>query len=91
MPRLDRSRLAVARPRARRRRGAPSADTTLNLVAYSTPKPVMAKIISGLAGDTGQGEGVDFTQSYGASTNQAKAVARRPARRPRLPLDRATT
>jgi sulfate transport system substrate-binding protein len=47
--------------------------TTLNLVAYSTPKPVMAKIISSWQA-TGQGEGVDFSQSYGPSTNQAKAV-----------------
>jgi len=48
-------------------------DVTLNLVAYSTPKPVMAKIIGDWE-QTGQGEGVGFTQSYGASTNQAKAV-----------------
>jgi sulfate transport system substrate-binding protein len=33
----------------------------------------MAKIISGFQA-TGAGEGVDFTQSYGASTNQAMAV-----------------
>jgi sulfate transport system substrate-binding protein len=54
--------------------GAASAGaTTVNLVAYSTPKPVMAKIISAWQ-STGQGEGVDFTQSYGPSSNQAKAV-----------------
>src|SRR6185437_9187355 len=53
--------------------GATSKDVTLNLVAYSTPKPVMAKII-GAWQQTGQGEGVGFTQSYGPSTNQAKAV-----------------
>jgi sulfate transport system substrate-binding protein len=52
---------------------ATSKDVTLNLVAYSTPKPVMAKIISAWQ-RTGQGEGVGFTQSYGPSTNQAKAV-----------------
>ena len=52
---------------------AGASATTLNLVAYSTPKPVMAKIISGWQA-TGQGEGVDFSQSYGPSTNQAKAV-----------------
>src|SRR5215471_5273258 len=54
--------------------GAASAGaTTLNLVAYSTPKPVMAKIISAWQ-STGQGEAVDFAQSYGPSSNQAKAV-----------------
>jgi sulfate/thiosulfate-binding protein len=53
--------------------GATTKDVTLNLVAYSTPKPVMAKIIQNW-GQTGQGEGVSFTQSYGPSTNQAKAV-----------------
>src|SRR5690242_1147905 len=52
---------------------ASAGATTLDLVAYSTPKPVMAKIVSGWQA-TGQGEGNDVTQSYGASTNQAKAV-----------------
>ena len=54
--------------------GAASRDTTLSLVAYSTPKPVMAKIIQAYQ-QTPNGQGVSFTQSYGASTNQAKAVA----------------
>jgi sulfate transport system substrate-binding protein len=53
--------------------GATTKDVTLDLVVYSTPKPVMAKIISAWQ-QTGQGEGVGFTQSYGASTSQAKAV-----------------
>jgi sulfate/thiosulfate transport system substrate-binding protein len=48
--------------------------TTLSIVAYSTPKPVMAKIISAYQ-QTSQGHDVNFTQSYGPSTNQAKAVA----------------
>ena len=48
--------------------------TTLSLVAYSTPKPVMAKIIQAYQ-QTPQGQGVNFTQSYGPSTNQAKAVS----------------
>jgi sulfate transport system substrate-binding protein len=52
---------------------ATAGATTLNLVAYSTPKPVMAKIVSAWQA-TGQGEGNDVSQSYGASTNQAKAV-----------------
>jgi sulfate transport system substrate-binding protein len=52
---------------------ATAGATTLSLVAYSTPKPVLAKIV-GAWQATGQGEGDDVTQSYGASTNQAKAV-----------------
>ena len=53
--------------------GAAVKDTTLNLVAYSTPKPAMAKIITAFQ-QTAQGQGVNFTQSYGPSTNQARAV-----------------
>jgi sulfate/thiosulfate transport system substrate-binding protein len=55
-------------------RAARSAGATLNLVAYSTPKPVMAQLISNWTG-TGQGQGVSFTQSYGPSTSQMQAVA----------------
>jgi sulfate transport system substrate-binding protein len=53
---------------------AASRGTTLSLVAYSTPKPVLAKIIEAF-GRTPAGAGVSFSQSYGASTNQARAVA----------------
>ncbi len=53
---------------------AAAAGTNLSIVAYSTPKPVMAKIIQAYQA-TPQGSGVSFTQSYGPSTNQAKAVA----------------
>jgi sulfate/thiosulfate transport system substrate-binding protein len=48
--------------------------TTLNLVAYSTPKPALARIISDFQA-TPAGSGDSFTQSYGPSTSQAKAVA----------------
>lgn len=51
-----------------------AAGTNLSLVAYSTPKPVLAKIVSAFQ-QTPAGQGVSFSQSYGASTNQAKAVA----------------
>ena len=51
---------------------ARQAGTTLNLVAYSTPKPVMQKLISRF-GHTSAGEGVSFTQSYGPSGSQARA------------------
>src|ERR1019366_10470789 len=53
---------------------ASSEGTSLSLVAYSTPKPVMAKLIQAWQ-KTPDGSGVSFTQSYGPSTNQAKAVA----------------
>jgi sulfate/thiosulfate-binding protein len=53
--------------------GARTTGTTLNLVCYSTPKPVMAQIISNWQ-QTSQGQGVSFNQSYGGSTTQAKAV-----------------
>jgi sulfate/thiosulfate transport system substrate-binding protein len=52
---------------------AHSSGTTLNLVAYSTPKPVMGKII-GLWAKTAAGSGVSFTQSYGPSGAQARAI-----------------
>src|SRR5690242_5818258 len=51
-----------------------AAGTNLSLVAYSTPKAVMGKITSAYQ-KTGDGEGISFTQSYGASTDQARAVA----------------
>ena len=53
---------------------ARQAGTTLNLVAYSTPKPVMQKLISRF-GHQSAGQGVSFTQSYGPSGSQARAIA----------------
>jgi sulfate transport system substrate-binding protein len=53
---------------------ARQADTTLTLVAYSTPKAVMGEIVHSWS-RTPEGSGVAFTQSYGASTDQARAVA----------------
>jgi sulfate/thiosulfate transport system substrate-binding protein len=50
------------------------AGTTLNLVAYSTPKPVMQKLITRFQNNAA-GKGVSFTQSYGPSGSQARAVA----------------
>jgi sulfate/thiosulfate transport system substrate-binding protein len=46
---------------------------TVNLVAYSTPKPVVQKLISRF-GYTAGGRGVSFTQSYGPSGSQARAI-----------------
>jgi sulfate/thiosulfate transport system substrate-binding protein len=53
--------------------GARGADVKLSIVAYSTPKTVMGKIIQAWQ-KTPDGNGVSFTQSYGASTDQARAV-----------------
>jgi sulfate transport system substrate-binding protein len=44
------------------------------VVAYSTPKTVYGKIIQAWQ-QTADGKGVSFTQSYAASTDQARAVA----------------
>ena len=46
----------------------------LSLVAYSTPKEAYAGIIPAFA-NTAAGKGVTFTQSYGASGDQSRAVA----------------
>jgi sulfate/thiosulfate-binding protein len=53
---------------------AASRSTNLSLVGYSTPKSVMGKIIQAWQKTPG-GDGVSFNQSYGASTDQARAVA----------------
>jgi sulfate/thiosulfate transport system substrate-binding protein len=53
---------------------ARTAGTTVNLVAFSTPKPVMQKLIAKWTA-TAAGKGVTFTQSYGPSGSQARAVA----------------
>ena len=52
---------------------AASRDANLSLVGYSTPKTVMGKIIQAWQ-KTPDGGGVSFSQSYGASTDQARAV-----------------
>jgi sulfate/thiosulfate-binding protein len=49
------------------------ADTRLSLVAYSTPRESYAKLISGFQA-TAPGEGVSFSQSYGSSGEQTRAV-----------------
>ncbi|HET8755667.1 MAG TPA: sulfate ABC transporter substrate-binding protein [Solirubrobacteraceae bacterium] len=57
--------------------GAAAADgdgTTIDLVAYSTPKEAYAELIPAFQKTAG-GKGVSFTQSYGASGDQSRAVA----------------
>jgi sulfate/thiosulfate-binding protein len=46
----------------------------INLVAYSTPEASYAKLIPAFQ-QTAAGKGVSFTQSYGASGDQSRAVA----------------
>src|SRR5437763_4020098 len=52
---------------------ARQTGTTVNLVAYSTPRPVMAKLISRFQHQPA-GQGVSFSQSYGPSGSQAKQI-----------------
>jgi len=54
--------------------GGASKGGSVDLVAYSTPKDAYGKIISSFQ-KTQAGSGVDFSQSYGASGDQARAVA----------------
>jgi sulfate transport system substrate-binding protein len=49
-------------------------DTKLALVAYSTPKDAYGQLIPALQ-KTAAGKDVSFSQSYGASTEQSRAVA----------------
>lgn len=51
-----------------------SKGGSINLVAYSTPKDAYGKVISAFQ-KTQAGNGVDVSQSYGASGDQARAVA----------------
>jgi sulfate/thiosulfate-binding protein len=51
-----------------------SRDTRLALVAYSTPRDAYGQLISAFE-KTAAGKDVSFTQSYGASGEQSRAVA----------------
>jgi sulfate transport system substrate-binding protein len=51
-----------------------SKGGSVNLVAYSTPKDAYGTIISAFQ-KTSAGKGTSFSQSYGASGDQARAVA----------------
>src|SRR5579875_2320584 len=52
---------------------ARTSGTTLRLVAYSTPAPVISVLIKAYE-KTAAGSGVSFTQSYGSSGSQARAI-----------------
>jgi sulfate/thiosulfate-binding protein len=51
-----------------------SRDVKLTLVAYSTPKEAYGQLISAFQ-KTGAGKDVSFSQSYGSSGEQSRAVA----------------
>jgi sulfate/thiosulfate-binding protein len=53
--------------------GAARQDAKLTLVAYSTPQPAFAQLIPAFQ-NTPAGKDVSFSQSYGASGDQARAV-----------------
>jgi sulfate/thiosulfate transport system substrate-binding protein len=53
--------------------GARTSDSTLSLVAYSTPKAAFSTIIPAFQKTTA-GQGVNFTQSYGPSADQTQAI-----------------
>ncbi len=53
---------------------AKSQAVTLNLVAYSTPRPVLTKLIEEFR-ETPAGDDINIRASYGASSAQGQAVA----------------
>jgi sulfate/thiosulfate transport system substrate-binding protein len=53
--------------------GGGGGDSTLTLVAYTTPREVYEEVIPAFQA-TPAGEGVDFEQSYGPSGDQSRAV-----------------
>src|SRR5215470_11603601 len=53
--------------------GGGAGKVELSLVAYSTPQPAYEKIIAAFQA-TPAGKDVTFTQSYGASGDQSRAV-----------------
>ena len=67
---------------------AAAGGTTLNLVAFSTPQAVMQTLITKWQ-QTSAGKNVSFTQSYGSSGAQAKAIVAGTAGRHRVSLERA--
>src|SRR6266542_2780596 len=54
--------------------GGGGGGTRLSLVAYSTPREAYAALIPAFQ-KTDAGQGVTFSQSYGASGDQSRAVA----------------
>jgi ABC-type sulfate transport system substrate-binding protein len=66
---MSRIRLVFACCAAALAAAATATAASINLVAYSTPKTVVGKIIQAWQA-TPDGAGVSFTQSYGASSSR---------------------
>lgn len=66
--------IALVSGGAARAAQARQTGTNVNLVAYSTPKPVLGILINRFQHQPA-GRGVSFSQSYGPSGSQAKAIA----------------
>jgi sulfate/thiosulfate-binding protein len=54
--------------------GSASGSGSINLVAYSTPQQVYEDKLEPDFQDTAEGEGVDFSNSFGSSGDQSRAV-----------------
>jgi sulfate/thiosulfate-binding protein len=54
--------------------GSASGAGTVNLVAYSTPQQVYEEKLEPAFADTSGGDGVEFSNSFGASGDQSRAV-----------------
>src|SRR6185503_6876362 len=55
--------------------GSSSGDAKLSVVGYSTPESVYTETLQPAFEKTPQGEGVSFSDSFGASGDQSRAVA----------------
>src|SRR6187402_1608133 len=66
--------IAVAAVAGATNAAARTTDTTLNLVAYSTPRPVLTKLIDEFR-KTPAGADISIRASYGPSSAQGQAVA----------------
>jgi sulfate transport system substrate-binding protein len=66
--------IAVAAVAGATNAAARTTDTTLNLVAYSTPRPVLTRLIDEFR-KTPQGQGITIRASYGPSSAQGQSVA----------------
>src|SRR4029450_5396279 len=51
-----------------------SGAGSIDLVAYSTPQQVYEDKLEPAFQDTGEGDGVDFSNSFGSSGDQSRAV-----------------
>ena len=68
--------------------GSEGGSGSLDLVAYSTPQTVYEESIIPAFQETPEGEGIEFSNSFGASGDQSRAVeAGQPADFVHLPLE----